>query len=221
MAEWVYDEACKILALGKIPAVVGGDHSSPEGVIRAVSEHYKGTVGLLHFDAHADLREAYQGFVRSHASIMFNVMHAPWRPAKLVQVGIRDFCEEENALIEKRSDIRTFFDGDLKTQLFEGRTWAELTKAIIAELPKQVYVSFDIDALSPDFCPNTGTPVPGGLSFDQAVYVLKVLVQSGRKVVGFDLNEVAVGSDPENEWDANVGARLLYKMCGWSVLSGR
>lgn len=217
MSEWVYAQAKQILSEGKIPAVLGGDHSSPEGCIRAVSENYKGDVGVLHIDAHADLRDQYQGFERSHASIMNNVMNAKWKPAKLVQVAIRDFSQEEYDMIEGRSDIHTFFDLNLKRDLFEGKNWAEMCAQISAQLPKQVYVSFDIDGLSPEYCPNTGTPVPGGLTFDQANYMLGALVKHGHRIVGFDLNEVAPGGS--DEWDGNVGARLLYKMCGWTVLS--
>ncbi len=171
---------------------------------------------MLHVDAHADLRVKYQGFERSHASIMNNVMNATWKPEKLVQVAIRDFSQEEFAMIRERKDISTFFDLYLKRDLFEGKSWSEICAKIVEVLPSHVYVSFDIDGLSPEYCPHTGTPVPGGLTFDQANYLLSAVVHSGRRIVGFDLNEVAPGED---EWDGNVGARLLYKMCGWSVMS--
>ena len=87
--------------------------------------------------------------------------------------------------------------------------------------PKRVYVSFDIDGLDPALCPHTGTPVPGGLSFHEASALLGAVAQSGRRIVGFDLNEVAPGPDDDDEWDANVGARLLYKLIGWTLLSQR
>jgi agmatinase len=219
MSDWVHAQSTQILKRGQIPAVLGGDHSSPEGNIRAVSEMHKGKFGVLHIDAHADLRVRYQGFERSHASIMNNVMTAAWKPEKLVQVAIRDFSSEEFSLIRERHDIETFFDLYLKRDQFEGKTWAETCANIVDTLPRQVYVSFDIDGLSPEYCPSTGTPVPGGLTFDQANYLLATLVQSGRRIVGFDLNEVAQSPDESNEWDGNVGARLLYKMCGWTVLS--
>lgn len=217
MCDWVFGHAKQILSRGQIPAVLGGDHSSPEGNIRAVSEAHKGEIGVLHVDAHADLRFQYQGFQRSHASIMNNVMMAAWKPKKLVQVGIRDFSREEHSMIQERPDIETFFDADIKRRLFEGETWKNVCDAIMNELPKNVYVSFDIDGLSPEFCPGTGTPVPGGLSFDQAAYLLASLKRTGKKIVGFDLNEVA--PQEGTEWDGNVGARLLYKMCGWTVLT--
>jgi agmatinase len=219
MSAWVHQHSLSALKRGQIPCVLGGDHSCPEGNIRAVSETYEGKIGVLHFDAHADLRTHYQGFERSHASIMNNVMTAKWKPEKLVQVGIRDFSAEEFQMIRDRQDIETFFDVYLKRDQFEGKSWKDLCSDVVSCLPQQVYISFDIDGLSPEFCPSTGTPVPGGLSFDQANYLLGAIVRSGRRIVGFDLNEVAQSPDPNNEWDGNVGARLLYKLCGWSVLS--
>jgi agmatinase len=216
MSDWVYDTSKEIMREGKIPAVIGGDHSSPEGLIRAVCEEQD--VGVLHVDAHADLRVAYQGFTRSHASIMHNVMTAKAKPTALVQVAIRDFCEEEFNTITDNGSITTYFNQDIKEQLFEGRKWAEICEDIIQHLPEKVYLSIDIDGLSPEFCPNTGTPVPGGLTFDQLNYLFSKIVLAKRKVVGFDLNEVAPATDG-SEWDANVGARLLFKMCGWTVLS--
>jgi agmatinase len=94
--------------------------------------------------------------------------------------------------------------------MFEGVTWKMICDDIVASLPMQVYLSFDIDGLDPKLCPNTGTPVPGGLELEQAVYLIRRVADSGRKIIGCDLNEVVPGLD---DWDANVGARLLYKMC--------
>lgn len=217
MVDWVLNHSREVLKQGKILGVVGGDHSSPLGAIQAVGEKFEGQYSVLHIDAHADLRESYQGFKYSHASIMYNVMNLQFRPQKLVQVGIRDFCEDEYRFIEKHS-IHTFFDLRLKQDLFLGQTWGEVTRKIVDRLTDRVYISFDIDGLSPDFCPHTGTPVPGGLSFDQAVYLIGEVVRSGRQIVGFDLNEVAPGPE-NNEWDGNVGARVLFKLCCAAVHS--
>lgn len=216
MVSGVYKKTAAVLSAGQIPGLIGGDHSTPLGAIQAVSEKYRGDFAVLHLDAHADLRKAYQGFKHSHASIMRNVSELPQAPKKLVQVGIRDFCTEEYEFIEsQKGKIHTYFDQQLKSELFQGKTWQSLCEEIISHLPKNVYLSFDIDGLSPEFCPNTGTPVPGGLSFDQALHLLRVLGKSDRIIVGFDLNEVSPGKD--TEWDGNVGARLLFKMCGWAV----
>lgn len=218
MNDWVYRTTRDWLAQDKIVGIVGGDHSTPFGAIAAYAERYP-QLGVLHLDAHADLRDAYEGFTWSHASIMFNVLaHVP-NVHKLVQVGIRDFGEAEYQLIQAQpARIRTFFDADLQRARFAGRSWQDQVDEIVAALPQHVYLSWDIDGLQPTFCPHTGTPVPGGLDFAQAVALLEGLVRGGKRIVGFDLNEVAPGPDGD-EWDGNVGARLLYKMIGWTLRS--
>ena len=217
--DWVYGEAMKILAQGKIPAVIGGDHSTPYGLIKAVSEAYEGDFGILHVDAHADLRDAYQGYQYSHASIMHNVVEKI-KPKKLVQVGIRDFSPGEYAYIQKSAGkVETYFDPIMKRRLNRGESWQSICDEIVAKLPQNVYLSFDIDGLSPDLCPNTGTPVPGGLSFDQTLALFATVAESGKKIIGFDLNEVAEAEEPLSDWDGNVGARLLFKLCGWTMIT--
>lgn len=213
--ELVYMKSKELLKNGITPAILGGDHSVPFGLIRALSEAHTVNFGILHIDAHADLRESYQGFKGSHASIMRNVTNLPHSP-KLIQVGIRDFCEEEWEVIQQSEKISTFFDSDINKARFSGTSWHETCSSIVSTLPDLVYVSFDIDGLSPDNCPNTGTPVPGGLSFNEALYLIEMLARSGRKIVGFDLVEVAPGG---NEWDGNIGARLVYQLCGWTLVS--
>lgn len=222
MTDWVYQQTKSILEQGKLFGLVGGDHSTPLGAIRAVSEKYQGQIGVLHIDAHADLRNAYQGFQQSHASIMHNVMTGPHAPQKLVQLGIRDFCEEEYQFIQdSKGKIKTFFDLPVKRRLLSGETWAKISDEILAELPQKVYISFDIDGLDPALCPHTGTPVAGGLSLDQVYYLFNQVASSGRQIVGFDLNEVSSGGTDDFEWDGNVGARVLYKLCGWSVVTNK
>jgi agmatinase len=221
MTTWVHKQSQKILNSNKLLGLIGGDHSTPLGAIQAVSEKHAGDFAILHFDAHADLRNAYQGLTQSHASIMYNVMTDYRKPKKLVQVGIRDFCEEEYDFIQSRADIKTFFDIALKKRMLQGETWASICDDILKELPKNVYISFDIDGLDPQFCPHTGTPVPGGLNFDQVFYLFSALKERDHQIVGFDLNEVSSGGGPLDtaEWDGNAGARLLYKLCGWSILT--
>lgn len=214
--DWVENQAEQILYDNKTPVLLGGDHSTPFGLIRTWSK--REDFGILHIDAHADLREAYQGFHSSHASIMNNVMKLPSPPTKLVQVGVRDFCIEEYERSQAHPSICTYFDPHLKDRIFKGETWEKICLEICGQLPHKVYVSFDIDGLSPLFCPGTGTPVPGGLSFDQARFLLKTLAQSGRIIIGFDLNEVAPSA--KGEWDGNVGARILYQLIG-SMLHSR
>ena len=193
---------------GQMVALLGGDHSTPLGLMKAVASH-AGPFGILQIDAHADLREKYEDFTYSHASIMFNALKIP-EVTRLVQVGIRDLCEEEAGRIESSDGrIITFFDQDLKNDRFRGRDWHTQCRNIIDQLPEQVYISLDIDGLQPSLCPNTGTPVPGGLDFTEIMHLFRELVRSGRKIIGFDIVEVAPGND---DWDANVGARILYQL---------
>ncbi|MBI5546810.1 MAG: agmatinase family protein [Deltaproteobacteria bacterium] len=213
----VYLNAATLIRDGKLVATLGGDHATPYGAIQAHAEAFP-KLGVLHIDAHADLRRAYEGFTWSHASVMFNVLeNLPIQ--RLVQVGVRDFCEEEYELITgSKGRVITHFDPHLAAAKLHGVHWQQLCAYIIRDLPGDVYVSFDIDGLDPALCPHTGTPVPGGLCFHEANALLRSVVESGRRIVGFDLNEVAPGPDG-SEWDANVGARLLYKMIGWALLS--
>lgn len=216
--ERLHDEVAKRLDAGKLVGTVGGDHGCVYGAIAAHAEHYP-ELGILHIDAHADLRHAYDGFEWSHASIMYNVCQRHPSVVRLVQVGVRDLCEEEREYIAASAGrIQTYYDAELMRGFFEGAPWAEQVTHIIEGLPEQVYVSFDIDGLDPSLCPNTGTPVPGGLSFNQAGYLLGAVVRSGRRIVGFDLVEVAPGPAGD-EWDGNVGSRILYKLIGWALKS--
>lgn len=209
MVQVVKSEASAQLKKGKLVGLVGGDHSTPLGFIQALAEKHD-SFGVLQIDAHMDLRKAYEDFEYSHASISYNFMKLP-QIEKLVQVGIRDFCEEEYKYAERHSDrVTVFYDEDVKHGIFDGESWNIITDRIISELPQKVYISFDIDGLNPELCPNTGTPVPGGLKFAEATYLLQKLVKSGREIIGFDLNEVAPG---ESDWNGNVGARMLYKLC--------
>lgn len=214
--EWVKNESLTLLNKGKKVALLGGDHSTPLGLMQALGEKNPG-FGILHIDAHADLREAYEGFEFSHASIMYNAIKIP-QITHLVQVGIRDYCEAEINLINSDDRISTFFDRDIKHQQYSGKSWSAICDNIIDPLPAKIYLSFDIDGLDPKLCPNTGTPVPGGLELEQALYLIEKLVGSGREIIGFDLNEVAPGGD---EWDANVGARLLYRLANMCLVSKR
>lgn len=215
----VYKQTKSLLKQGKIVGILGGDHSVPYGAIQATTEHF-GKLGILHFDAHHDLREAYQGFTHSHASIMHNVLKDFSKVTKLTQVGIRDFCEEEKNFAKSQGTrVSVFYDHELKRQLMLGKSWHSMAKKIVSTLPQTVYVSFDIDGLDPKLCPNTGTPVVGGLNFHEANHILREVVLSGRKIVGFDLVEVAPGKS--DDWDANVGMRLLYKLTAWTLASQR
>lgn len=211
---WVKKQVLKQLDQQKLVGLLGGDHSTPLGYIQALAERHE-SFGILQIDAHADLRVAYEGFEFSHASIMYNALKVP-QVSTLTQVGIRDYCEDEKQLIDVDKRIHTFFDDAIKHQQYEGKTWKDICKQIIKTLPDKIYLSIDIDGLDPKLCPNTGTPVPGGFEFEQVIYLLHEVVKSGKQIIGFDINEIAPGKD---EWDANVGARLLYRVSNLCLLS--
>ncbi|MBD2054964.1 agmatinase family protein [Oculatella sp. FACHB-28] len=205
--QWLFEQSQTAMSQGKRVAVIGGDHSVPLGNLRAIAQHHS-NFGILHIDAHADLREAYEGFEFSHASIMFNALKLP-QLSKLVQVGIRDLSHDEVKLIQQSNGrVSAYYDPMLKQKLYGGISWLELCKQIVAELPQQVYISFDVDGLDPKLCPNTGTPVPGGLELEQTFCLFREVVHSGRQIIGFDVVEVG-----NAEWDGNVGARIVYKLC--------
>jgi agmatinase len=219
--EHVHATAQTWLARDKIVGLVGGDHSTPFGLIRAIAERHPGA-GILHVDAHADLRPAYEGFADSHASIMYNVAERLPGVARIVQVGIRDLGEIEHDYAKlSRGRVVQFHDLELAKKRDRGASWQVICDEIVARLPKEVYLSFDIDGLDPTLCPHTGTPVPGGLGFHEVCALFRSVVEAGRMIVGFDLNEVAPGpaGSGDDEWDANVGARVLYKMIGWTLRS--
>lgn len=203
---WLEARVDAVFARGGIPAVLGGDHSVPFAAIRAAIRR-EPELGVLHLDAHADLRVAYHGFTGSHASIMHRVITEGGLTGPLVQVGIRDFARAEWARIQEDPRLRAFPWSGISGALLRGVSFEAIARPMIEALPRNVWVSVDIDGLDPAFCPGTGTPVPGGLSWDQAVHLLYLLRESGRRIVGFDLVEVG-----DTEWDAIVGARMLYQL---------
>jgi agmatinase len=211
---WVFERTKELLAQGKLVALLGGDHSTPLGFFKAIAEKH-GDFGILQIDAHCDLRKCYEGFTYSHASIMYNALEEIPQLQKLVQVGVRDYCGEEvDYMNANKNRIVTYFDKDIKERQYEGESWKLIVDEMIGHLPDKVYISFDIDGLDPKLCPHTGTPVQGGFETEQVFYIFKKVMQSGRKFIAFDLNEVGVSHD---EWDENVGARCLFKMCNLLV----
>ncbi|MBC85962.1 MAG: hypothetical protein CL677_02195 [Bdellovibrionaceae bacterium] len=216
----VYETAKQAHDQGKLFATVGGDHSCPLGAIQLLSEKYNGDFGILHIDAHFDLRDSYQGFKYSHASIIKNALDLPQPPKSLVQWGIRDYAQSEFELATEHPSIHFLLDSAYHEARSLGKTLALLCEEWIQYLPKNVYISFDIDGLMPHLCPNTGTPVPGGLEFNDALFLIRTLVKSGRRIIGFDLCEVSPDPNASGaQWDGNVGARILFQLCSWTLES--
>jgi len=213
---WVFDQTKALLDKGKLVAILGGDHSTPLGYMKAIAQNHP-DFGILQIDAHCDLREAYEGFNYSHASIMLNALNEIPQLTKLVQVGIRDYSNGESDYIrESNGRVVTYFDKDIKNRQYEGETWKHIAEDIVSKLPQKVYISFDIDGLDRKLCPHTGTPVPGGFETEEVYYIFRKVIESGRQIIGFDLVEVGIS---DSDWNANVGARVLFKLCNLLVAS--
>jgi agmatinase len=208
MVEDVRSHCQRILRNGQLPFLLGGDHSTALGIIQAQAD--EGPVGILQIDAHMDLREAYEGFKYSHASVMYNAL-SHQNVKSLVQVGIRDYCEEENdRAIDNSERIAVFTDRSLAMQKQNGRSWKDICDEIVSSLPERVHLSVDVDGLEPSLCPNTGTPVPGGLQWNKFFQLVSTVGNSGRKLVSIDL--VETGYHPHSDWDANVSSRILFRL---------
>ncbi len=219
--DWVEARTRAALDAEKLVALVGGDHSVSFGAIRAHADRYPG-LGILQIDAHADLRPAYEGFTWSHASILHNVTTRLDDVGAVLAVGIRDLSQEELKTIRNSRDrIRAVFGHEWGAARLRGEDLRRIVRRALVPLPHEVYVTFDVDGLDPALCPNTGTPVPGGLTWDEAMLWLEELVLSGRTVVGCDLTEVAPAApdDAGSGWDEIVGARLLYRLIGLGLQS--
>ncbi len=213
---WVYEQTKVLLEKDKLVGLLGGDHSAPLGFFKAIGEKH-GDFGILQIDAHCDLREAYEGFNYSHASVMYNALNEIPQTNKTGAGGVRDYGGDEWEYI-KNSNFRviTYFDKEIKTRQFEGETWKSIAEEIVSKFPQNVYISFDIDGLDRKLCPHTGTPVPGGFETEEVFYLFRKVIESGRKFIGFDLVEVGTS---DTDWNANVGARVLFKLCNLLVAS--
>jgi len=215
---WVYEQTRELLHRNKLVALLGGDHSVCLGYLKALAEKH-GDFGMIQLDAHCDLRKSYENFIYSHASIMYNALEEIPQIKRLVQLGARNLSEQEwEYICESGHRVVTYFDKEIKERKYEGQNWQSITDEIIEHLPQQVYLSFDIDGLDRKYAPNTSTPVPGGLELDEIAYLLRRLIKSGRKLIGFDLTEIGTG---ESGWDVSVGANVLWRLCNIFILSSR
>lgn len=201
---------------GKIVGVVGGDHSVTLGAVRSISSVYP-EMGVLFIDGHCDLRPSGKIFAYSHLSIARNIIDEVPQIAKMVQVGVRDMSLEEVEFATSHPKIELFSHEDMARSIYSGENWINICDKIAESLPKQVYISLDIDALTPECCPNTKRPIAGGMSFDQAVILINRVIESGRQIIGFDLTEVVPVS--EGSIDSAIGARMLVKLCAAALKS--
>lgn len=188
-----------------IPIFIGGEHSITQGLIPPFERKYK-DLSILHFDAHADLRDEYEGNPHSHASALYPAS----LKSKIVQVGIRSVASEEKHLINK-GNVRTFL-------MHECLDIERLIPKILNELSDNVYMTIDVDGFDPSVMPATGTPQPGGFGWYDALRVFKEVCMN-KNVVGFDIVEVSPVKD-SNITEFNT-AKLIYRLIGYiSVKKG-
>jgi agmatinase len=196
----------RILQLKKFPVVLGGEHTVTWGVIKGYLDAGAKDFGVVQIDAHADLRDAYEGDRYSHASVMRRVVEAG---IPLVQVGVRAFCEEERDA-RKKHGVRAFDAQDLVPK---GKNAIKLP----AKFPSRVFFTVDVDGIDPSVLPATGTPVPGGLGWYQTLGLFESVARQ-RRIIGFDIMEFA--PIPGFHAFDFAAALLTYKLMGIVQRSG-
>lgn len=193
-------DTLKILEMGKFPIAIGGEHTVTYGLIKALIAAGEDDFGVVQIDAHADLREQYEGNPYSHACVMKRVVD---KGIPIVQLGVRAFSDEERQIREKFGVVH--HDAD------------ELVPNAISEIklpenfPKKVFFTLDIDGMDPSIFPSTGTPVPGGLLWYQTLSLFESVAKQ-REIIGFDIMEFApIKGFHAYEFSASL---LMYKMMG-------
>ncbi len=201
LAEVVEQKVASLLKKKKFPVLIGGEHSVSIGAIRAVAKHFKNEITILQFDAHADMREEYEGSTCNHACVMARAKEV----APILQVGIRSMSAEER---ERIDPDRIWY----ARHMYNNETWMY---QFLNKLTKNVYITFDLDVFDPAIMPSTGTPEPGGLTWHQ---VLDILKQVGKhsNIVGFDLVELKPVA--ENKAPDFLASKLLYKMLTYKFI---
>lgn len=192
-----------LLDMGKFVVTLGGEHTISAAPIAAHLRRYP-KMSVLQFDAHSDLRAEYQGSPYSHASVIARVAEF-MDPASITQVGIRAQCIEEARLIRERG-VNTFYASAIRRGL-HGQNWQ---RSVIDTLGKDVYITFDVDYFDPSVMPATGTPEPDGFYYAETLELLRGIVASGRRIIGFDVVELAPMKHLHHP-DLTT-ARLIYKL---------
>jgi agmatinase len=200
--------AREVVSGGRFLVGLGGEHSVTAPLVRAVRSRHP-RVGVLQLDAHADLRDTFEGSPHNHACVMHRVLD---EGIPIAQVGIRSLTSEERELIRARG-ICTVFAPEAV-----GDPVASWIARVIAALPEEIYVTVDLDAFDPAVMPSTGTPEPGGLDWYRALAVLREVARA-KRIVGFDVVELA--PIPGNVAPDFLAAKLVYRLLGYSLLLER
>ena len=194
-----------VLKEKKVPVVIGGEHTVSIGAVAACKQHVP-SIGVIQFDAHADLRDSYDGTSLSHACVMRRIVEMD---VPLLQIGVRALCIEEDEFRKKRGI--PFRDAAVIAE------YGVPPKLVPASFPKDIYITFDVDAFDPSVVTATGCPVPGGLSWYQALLLLEYVAE-GRRVCGFDVVELAPRI--HDHASAFTAAQLVYEIMGIVTRNG-
>ena len=190
---------------GKVPVLLGGEHSGTAAAVAALRRKH-GELTVLQFDAHADLRDEYLGTPHNHACVGRRIVDAG---AKLVQVGIRSMSEEEDRYLKKSEEVKTFYASEVRDNV------ADVTKGIVSSLEGNVYITIDLDVFDPGIMPAVVTPEPGGLTWFEGIDILRDVMRADCNVVGFDVMELApIAGMGAPDY---LAARLCYRLMGWLV----
>ena len=198
MMDELYNSTKELLKSNKFVCMLGGEHSVSAPIIKAHAEKYH-DLSVLQIDAHADLRDTYDGTPHSHASIMARVVKDLRIPS--VQVGIRSISAEEARLLDSGLPTRIFWARDIV-----GKTdWID---SAVDSLTDNVYLTIDIDGLDPSIVPTTGTPEPGGLGWYETLDLIRKIAEK-KRIVGMDLVEYSYFENYDSP--AFLCAKLVYK----------
>ncbi len=202
MNEIVYEVSSELISAKKTVVMLGGEHSISWGLAKACKDRFPG-LSVLQLDAHADLRNEYQGSNFNHACVMRRIKEF----APSVQIGIRNLSQEEAEYIEGEKEQFVFY----AQEMVSSDTWMNETISLLSD---EVYLTFDLDFLDPSIMPAVGTPEPGGLLWYPTVNFLKKLAAQ-KRIVGFDMVELA--PLPDMVAPDFLAARLLYKLIGYII----
>ncbi len=203
----IEENVSSLLEKDKFVVTLGGEHTISTAPIAAHFKKYP-DMSILHFDAHSDLRDSYEGNIYSHASFMARVAEF-FPPERITQVGIRAQCREERQFIRDNS-INTFFASEIRRGIYS-ENWQ---KEIVKTLGKNIYITFDLDYFDPAIMPATGTPEPDGFLYSETLDIFRDIATQGKNIIGFDVVELAP-VDGLNHPDM-LAARLVYKLLNFS-----
>jgi agmatinase len=203
----ISNQVSALIQKGKFVVTLGGEHTISTAPIEAHYKHYP-DMCILHFDAHADLRESYEDTKYSHACFMKRVCEF-FPPEKVTQVGIRALSIEESQFIREKK-INTFYASAIRRGKY-GTNWQD---EVVKTLGENIYITFDIDFFDPSIMPATGTPEPDGFLYSETLDLLRMIRLEGKNIIGFDVVELA--PMPEMHHPNLMAARLVYKLLNYA-----